>query len=264
MLANVLVSAQNPIGPPDIAAEWRLDANERDLTSQAPLGDYSRNSVQRRGPDARRHVGRVDLGHARVSLPAALGSAPMARLRRRADHEGARSAHSRRHVVPRAVRRSLDRPIYLEGALTRPRIAAQLDGILDRRMARQHAGGDDHASQGRVLATRGPADERRLLDDGVPHAQRRHPDRHRHRRSHLQEEPYIHSTTYTYDPTSADKETCTARRSPKTAAPTGTSYRIFSRQEHRAGRMDHLGKSHRRRRPCAWSEDWVPGRRGAA
>ena len=40
LLATALVSAQNP-GPPDIAAEWRLDANERDLTSQAPLGDYT-------------------------------------------------------------------------------------------------------------------------------------------------------------------------------------------------------------------------------
>jgi glyoxylase-like metal-dependent hydrolase (beta-lactamase superfamily II) len=44
MLVNALVSAQGPQGPsapPDIAAEWRLDANERDLTSQAPLGDYT-------------------------------------------------------------------------------------------------------------------------------------------------------------------------------------------------------------------------------
>src|SRR5262245_27003491 len=39
LLATALRSAQNP-GPPDISAEWRLDANERDLTSQAPLGDY--------------------------------------------------------------------------------------------------------------------------------------------------------------------------------------------------------------------------------
>ena len=44
MLVNALVSAQGPQGPaapPDIAAEWRLDTNERDLTSQAPLGDYT-------------------------------------------------------------------------------------------------------------------------------------------------------------------------------------------------------------------------------
>ena len=44
ILVNALVSAQGPQGPaapPDIAAEWRLDTNERDLTSQAPLGDYT-------------------------------------------------------------------------------------------------------------------------------------------------------------------------------------------------------------------------------
>ncbi len=44
MLVNAFVSAQGPQGPsapPDIAAEWRLDTNERDLTSQAPLGDYT-------------------------------------------------------------------------------------------------------------------------------------------------------------------------------------------------------------------------------
>jgi cyclase len=41
VLANALVSAQNPNAPPDISGEWRLDANERDLSSQAPLGDYT-------------------------------------------------------------------------------------------------------------------------------------------------------------------------------------------------------------------------------
>src|SRR6188474_3303409 len=43
MGVNALVSAQGPQGPaapPDIAEEWRLDTNERDLTSQAPLADY--------------------------------------------------------------------------------------------------------------------------------------------------------------------------------------------------------------------------------
>ena len=40
-LANVLVSAQDTLGPPDIAAEWRLDTNERDTATQAPLGDYT-------------------------------------------------------------------------------------------------------------------------------------------------------------------------------------------------------------------------------
>jgi cyclase len=41
LVANTLVSAQNPANPPDISGEWRLDASERDLTSQAPLGDYT-------------------------------------------------------------------------------------------------------------------------------------------------------------------------------------------------------------------------------
>ena len=37
------MSAQGPSAPRsfNIAAEWRLDTNERDLTSQAPLGDYT-------------------------------------------------------------------------------------------------------------------------------------------------------------------------------------------------------------------------------
>ncbi|MBM3820086.1 MAG: hypothetical protein FJW14_13860 [Acidimicrobiia bacterium] len=44
MLAGVLVSAQGPArpaNPPDIAGEWRLDNSEDDTTAQPPLGDYT-------------------------------------------------------------------------------------------------------------------------------------------------------------------------------------------------------------------------------
>lgn len=41
LMVNVLVFAQQPMVPPDIAGEWRLDNNERDTSSQAPLGDYT-------------------------------------------------------------------------------------------------------------------------------------------------------------------------------------------------------------------------------
>jgi cyclase len=44
MLAGVLISAQGPAraaNPPDITGEWRLDNSEDDTTAQPPLGDYT-------------------------------------------------------------------------------------------------------------------------------------------------------------------------------------------------------------------------------
>jgi cyclase len=42
VLASIRGSAQpaRPVIPPDIAGEWRLDNNEQDTTAQPPLGDY--------------------------------------------------------------------------------------------------------------------------------------------------------------------------------------------------------------------------------
>ena len=41
MLLDVIVFAQGPGAPRDISGEWRLDNSERDTSSQAPLGDYT-------------------------------------------------------------------------------------------------------------------------------------------------------------------------------------------------------------------------------
>ena len=84
-----------PLIPPDIAGEWNLTNNEEDTTAQPPLGDYLGIPFNDGGPHAVRHDGGIDLGHARVSVPAALGAAPVARPRRRAHPQGTGSADAR-------------------------------------------------------------------------------------------------------------------------------------------------------------------------
>ncbi len=139
----------------------------------------SRHPLQRGRATSRRHVSRVDLGHAGIPVPAALGAAPVARARRRAHPEGAGSAHARSARLPRAVH-ALARPSDLHG---RPAASAgvgapHLDGLLDRAVGGQHAQGHDHAPERRISETRRPADQRPLHDDGVPLPSRRHPHHH--------------------------------------------------------------------------------------
>ena len=127
------VAAQGGARPPDIAGEWRLDQGED--PGQPPLADYLGLALQRSRPSARRHDARIDLGHAGVSVPAALGAASVARRRRRAHPEGARSDLPRDPRLPRAVHalaRSADlrrRPPASAGVG-----AAQLERLLDRRV----------------------------------------------------------------------------------------------------------------------------------
>ena len=99
--------------PPDIAGEWRLD-NAED-PGQPPLADYLGIAVQRGRPAARRHDAGIDLGHARIPVPAALGAASVARRRRRAHPEGAGSAVARDAAYHLQFMRSLDRPIFMDG-----------------------------------------------------------------------------------------------------------------------------------------------------
>src|SRR4030095_12721902 len=153
--ATSLVSAQLDGGgpgrqpaPPDIAQEWRLDNNERDTFGQAPLGDYTGLSFK----DARRM--RSDNTPQSVPHPV---------------HATARPAN-------------LHGPAPASASLR----ATHVDWLFDRRMDRQHAEDHDYPFEGRVPPARRPADLRHVLDDGVPHAARRHPDdRYGDRRPHL-------------------------------------------------------------------------------
>ena len=98
VLVSVPAFAQGPARPqipPDIAGEWRLENNEADTTAQPPLGDYLGIPFNDAGRHAVGHHRGVDLGHAGVSVPAALGPAPVARPRRRAHSQGTGPAHAR-------------------------------------------------------------------------------------------------------------------------------------------------------------------------
>ena len=135
--------------------------------------------VQRRRPPARRYVGRVDLGHTRVSVPPALRAAPVARPGWRAHPQGAGSADARRARLPHPVH-ALAGPADLHGRPAAPAglRAAHLDRVLHRPLDRQHLEDYDHAPQGRLPEARRAADERSLHDDGVHHPPRQHPDDH--------------------------------------------------------------------------------------
>ena len=74
-----------------------------------------RHRLQRGGPAARRHHSGIDLGHARVSVPAALGAPPVARRRRRAHPEGTGSSTRETRGYRLQFMRSLDRPIFMDG-----------------------------------------------------------------------------------------------------------------------------------------------------
>ena len=120
--------------PPDIAGEWRLENNEDDTTAQPPLGDYPGIPVQRGGPPAVGHHRGVHLGNAGVSVPAALGAAPVARPRRRAHPQGTGSADARRQGLSHPVH-AVAGPARLHGRAPASAGvgAAQLDRLLDRR-----------------------------------------------------------------------------------------------------------------------------------
>ena len=117
-----------------VGAAERRGARPARRAGPAAARRLSRHPLQRGRAPARRHVGRVDLGHAGISVPAALGAAPVARARRRPHPQGAGSAHARGARLPRAVH-ALARPSDLHGrpAASAGVGAAHLDRLLHRR-----------------------------------------------------------------------------------------------------------------------------------
>ena len=202
LLATAWVSAQNP-GPPEIAEEWRLDANERDLTSQAPLGDYTGIPFN-------------DAGRLRSdTTPESIWGTPEYQCRpHSAPHQwrglGGARILKEQDPVNRDVNvyhvqfmRSLDRPIFMDGRPHPPAYAPHSwtgfstgewigntlkvttthlkDGYLRR-------GGPQTSDMYTMTEFLTRHDDIltivTVIDDPI-----------------YQDQPYIHSTTYTFDPT---------------------------------------------------------------
>jgi cyclase len=202
LLATAWVSAQNP-GPPEIAEEWRLDANERDLTSQAPLGDYTGIPFN-------------DAGRLRSdTTPESIWGTPEYQCRpHSAPHQwrglGGARILKEQDPVTRDVNvyhvqfmRSLDRPIFMDGRPHPPAYAPHSwtgfstgewigntlkvttthlkDGYLRR-------GGPQTSDMYAMTEFISRHDDIltvvTVIDDPI-----------------YQDQPYIHSTTYTFDPT---------------------------------------------------------------
>ena len=202
LLATAWVSAQNP-GPPDIAEEWRLDANERDPTSQAPLGDYTGIPFN-------------DAGRLRSdTTPESIWGTPEYQCRpHSAPHQwrglGGARILKEQDPVTRDVNvyhvqfmRSLDRPIFMDGRPHPPAYAPHSwtgfstgewigntlkvttthlkDGYLRR-------GGPQTSDMYTMTEFITRHDDIltivTVIDDPI-----------------YQDQPYIHSTTYTFDPT---------------------------------------------------------------
>ena len=140
LVARPSAQPPRPQAPPDISGEWTLETWEEDTSGQPPLGDYLGIPFNDAGRHARRYVRRVDLGHARVSVPPALRAAPVARPGWRPHPQGTGSADARRARLPHPVH-ALAGPADLHGRPAAPaRLrAAHLDRVLHRPVGRQHA-----------------------------------------------------------------------------------------------------------------------------
>ena len=183
-----------------------------------------RHSVQRRRAHALRHDRRVDLGHAGVSVPAALGAAPVARPRRRAHPQGTGSAHARASAstTSSSCARSTVRSSWTAGRIRRRGRRTRWTGFSTGEwVGNTLKVTTTHLKDG-YLKRGGPQTSDMLHDDGVHHPPRRDPHhRHGRRRSDLHGRAVRQSTTYTYRP-DGDAwrwRRATARRSPRTAAP---------------------------------------------
>ncbi len=211
ILVNGLVFAQGPIVPPDIAAEWRLDNNERDTSSQAPLGDYTGIPFN-------------DAGRLRSeTTPESIWGTPEYQCRpHSAPHQwrglgGARILKEQDpftrdvNVYHVQFMRSLDRPIYMDGRPHPPAYAPHSwtgfstgewigrtlkvttthlkDGYL-RRGGPQTT--DMYAMTEFITRHDDILTIVTVIDDPI-----------------YQDQPYIHSTTYTFDATfRVNTETC--------------------------------------------------------
>ena len=210
LLATALVSAQNP-GPPDIAAEWRLDANERDLTSQAPLGDYTGIPFN-------------DAGRLRSdTTPESIWGTPEYQCRpHSAPHQwrglGGARILKEQDPITRDVNvyhvqfmRSLDRPIFMDGRPHPPAYAphswtgfstgewigntlkVETTHLKDGYLRRGGPQTSDMYTMTEFLTRHGDIlTIVTIIDDPI-----------------YLDEPYMDSTTYTYDPSSSvNFETC--------------------------------------------------------
>ena len=93
-----------------------------DTIGQPPLGDYLGIPFNDAGRLRADTTAGVDLGHAGVSVPAALGAAPVARPRRRAHPQGTGSADARRaaSTTSSSCGRSTGRSSWTAGRIRRP------------------------------------------------------------------------------------------------------------------------------------------------
>ena len=229
---NALVLAQDVrTEPTNIAGEWRLDNNERDTSSQAPLGDYTGIPFN-------------DAGRMRSdTTPESIWGTPEYQCRpHSAPHQwrglGGASILMEQDPLTREpsvyhfqFMRSLDRPVFMDGRPHPPAYAPHSwtgfstgewigntlkittthlkDGFLRR-------GGPQTSDMYAMTEFLTRHDDILTIVDG------------RSTIRSIQDQPYVHSTTYTYD-LNHQRSTwrrATARRSPKTAAPTGTTSRI--------------------------------------
>ena len=263
-LANVLLFAQDTSGPPDIAAEWRLDNNERDTSSQPPLGDYTGIAFN-------------DAGRLRSeTTPESIWSTPEYQCRpHSAPHQwrglgGARILKEQdplsRDVSVYHVQfmRSLDRPIFMDGRPHPPAYAPHSwtgfstgewvgntlkvttthlkDGYLRRggpQTTDMYAMTEFITRHDDILTIVTVIDDPLYLD-----------------------EPYIHSTTYTFDPTfRVTTESCSA----PAIGETGGSDRHFvphflpgSNTEALNEWITKGGQITGQARNTTVAEDWVP------
>ena len=184
---NVLLSAQEALtvsAPTNIAGEWRLATDERDISSQAPLGDYTGIAFNA--------AGRM---RSETTPESIWGTAEFQCRPHSAPHQwrglgGARILEEQDPLTrqPKVYHvqfmRSLDRPIFMDG---RPHPPAYAPHSWTGFSTGEWIGNTlkvttTHLKDG-FLRRGGPQTTDMYDDDGVHHAAWRHPDdRHRHRR----------------------------------------------------------------------------------
>lgn len=214
MLAGVLVSAQGPArpaNPPDLSGEWRLDNSEDDTTAQPPLGDYTgvpfnAAGLMRSDTTAESIWGTPEFQCRPHSAPHQWRGLGGARILKEQDPltRDIRAYHFQ-------FMRSLDRPVFMDGRPHPPAWAPHTwtgfstgewigntlkittthlkDGFLKR-------GGPQTSDMYAMTEFLTRHDDTltiiTMIDDPI-----------------YLDEPYIHSTTYTYDPlASVNHEVC--------------------------------------------------------
>jgi glyoxylase-like metal-dependent hydrolase (beta-lactamase superfamily II) len=265
--AHVLVFAQGPQGPqapPDIVGEWRLDTSERDTATQAPLGDYTGIPFN-------------DAGRMRSeTTPESIWSTAEYQCRpHSAPHQwrglgGARILAEQdpitRNVSVYHVQfmRSLDRPIFMDGRSHPPAYAPH-----------SWTGFSTGEWIGNTLKVTTTHLKDGYLRRGGPqttdlYAMTEYITRHDDILSIVtviddplyQDQPYIHSTTYTYDPTlRVNTENCNA---PATGETGGTDRHFVphflpgSNTEALTEWITKGGLITGGARNVAVAEDWIP------